>query len=143
MRGEIPSTSAASAEVSPAKYRSLTSFAAELVGLGQFAKGLVEGEQIVGTFGGKVSGGQVGRGYIVAAHFPAALEAGLAAGRIHQNPPHGLRGGSEEMSTAVEVLGILHVHEPQVGLMNSTVEPSVCPGRSCANFAAASLRSSS
>ena len=48
----------------------------------------------------------------------AALQPGLAPCRLHQDSPHRLGGRGEEVAAAVPVLGLLHVHQPQVGFMN-------------------------
>ena len=44
----------------------------------------------------------------------------LAPGVFHQDPPHGLRCGSKEMATRIPVLGLLHVDQPNVRLMDQS-----------------------
>ena len=48
----------------------------------------------------------------------AVLLAVSAAGGVHKYPPHGLGGGSEEMSATVLVLGFLDINQPNVRLMH-------------------------
>jgi len=45
-------------------------------------------------------------------------EATLAAGTFDHDPPHGFGGGSEEVAAAVEVLSLLDIDKPDIGVVN-------------------------
>ena len=45
---------------------------------------------------------------------PAVLVAALAAGVLHEDAPHGLRGCGEEVAAAIPALRLIGVHESQV-----------------------------
>jgi hypothetical protein len=42
----------------------------------------------------------------------------LAAAILDQNAPHSFRGSGEEMAAAVPVLGLLDIHQPEVGFVD-------------------------
>ena len=44
----------------------------------------------------------------------------FTTGVLDKNPPHCLRCRSEEVSPTVPVLGLLHVHQPDVGIVNES-----------------------
>ena len=44
--------------------------------------------------------------------------ATLAANLVDQNAPHGLGSGGEKVPATVPVPGLVHVHEPEIGLMD-------------------------
>ena len=46
------------------------------------------------------------------------LEPAFAAGSFDEDAAHGFRRGGEEMAAAVPVLGLFHVHQPQIGFMD-------------------------
>jgi hypothetical protein len=84
------------------------------IGLGQKGKGFVQGEKVLWTLGrSKV-------GFIEILPFPTAavFEAAFAPGGLDQDPAHrhGRRG--VKMPFAFELLGLLHIHEPDVGLVD-------------------------
>src|SRR5262245_24632497 len=79
---------------------------------GELAQGLVQGEDVVlGLRGGHV-------GEFDPPHPPPVFETILAASVLNQNPPHGLGRGGKEVGTTVPVLGLLHINQPQVRLMD-------------------------
>jgi len=54
---------------------------------------------------------------------PGSLEIATVFGTpfavcgIEENPPHRLSSGAKEMPSTVPVLGLIHIHHPDVGLM--------------------------
>src|SRR5262249_21354111 len=48
----------------------------------------------------------------------APFLASLAAGVVDEDAAHGLGSGGEEVAAAVPVLGLVHVHQPQVRLVD-------------------------
>jgi hypothetical protein len=46
------------------------------------------------------------------------LGSPLATGPLHENPPHGLGRGGEEVAAAVPMLGLLRIHQPNVRLVD-------------------------
>src|SRR5262249_40257671 len=83
----------------------------------ELPQGFVEREQVVRLillrFGEQAAGVELD-----APELAAPLVTLLAPRLLDEDPPHGLRGRSEEVAAAVPWLGLIHVHEPDVGLMD-------------------------
>ena len=80
----------------------------------QLGQGLVQGEQVVA--GLPARRGPTRRGPCVPVR-PRAWH-GAAPGALDEDAAHGLGGGGEEVSAAVPMLRFLHVHQPQVRLVD-------------------------
>ena len=63
---------------------------------------------------------QVPVGEVDSLQVPSMLEPLLLACVLHQNPPHGFCRGREEMASAVPVLSLVHIHEPNVRLVDQS-----------------------
>jgi hypothetical protein len=50
--------------------------------------------------------------------FATGLRTGLVAGMLDEDPPHGLGGRSEEVTTAIPALAFRHLHQSQVRLVD-------------------------
>ncbi len=87
---------------------------AGLVPLLQLAEGLVEGQQIVLR--------RTGRDQTLpelhALPVAAALEAGVPAGLLDEDVPHGPGRGVEEVAAALPVNVLFAPHQPQIGLVD-------------------------
>jgi hypothetical protein len=108
----MPSSSAASSTESPPKYRSWTSRAARGVLGGEPLQGVIDGQDFVVV-------GQEARISIRQIN-AVATAAVLAAGILDENAAHGLGSGREEMAAAVPVLRLLHIHQPDIRLVNQS-----------------------
>jgi hypothetical protein len=75
---------------------------------------------------------------------PAAVfDAAFAAGIFHQDSPHGLRRGGEDVAAAGKCCTCSTATSRRYASWTSAVACSVCPGDSRDSFSAASFRSSS
>ncbi len=102
----------------------------------EFFKALIDGKQFFGL--GVCC--QFHRTEVNPVLLAASLQTALISGSIHQNPPHRLGGGGEEVPTAVPVLRTLGVDKPNVSFMDEGSRLQGMIGRlighsSCSQFA--------
>ena len=113
MRLEIPSESAASVCVSPAKKRSLTNSAAcelcfaSLVDASSKASRSTRGDSWTAA---SVAGRHDGP--------PHAAYVPVRRALLDENAPHGLGGSCKEMAPAVPMLGLVNIDQPDVRLVD-------------------------
>ena len=113
---EMPSVSATSGMVRPAKKRSFTTSAADGIEGGESGQGFVERQEVIGA------GLHERTGLIeIDAPFAAAVpDPQLLPGLFNQDAPHGLCGGGEEMAAMIPRLIRGLADEPDIGLMNQS-----------------------
>ena len=86
------------------------------VRVGQCVQGFIHAKNIIDT----VVCDQVGVWKPDPVLLASVLEPLLLACSLHQDPPHGLGRRPEEMPPAVPVLGLLHVHQPHIRLVDQS-----------------------
>ena len=113
MAGEMPSTAAASSSDRPAKNRSFTSSALT----GSWAASWVSASSRASR---SFRGSTDGKRFVQLDALPVAAVLGpsFPPGVLDEDAAHGFGGGGKEVSPAIPVLHLLHVHEPDVGFVD-------------------------
>ena len=114
MRCDSPRETAASRKVRPAKKRRLTSRAASGSSTASRVSASSQRDQLF-VLGVQ---GDFDVVEIDAVAFTASFGTLLVACAIEENPPHRLGSGGKEVASTVPFPGFVHIHKPDVGLMN-------------------------
>jgi hypothetical protein len=80
----------------------------------ELRESLVQGQQVEVRPGAR----RFDVGQLFARVLAAGLEGSLMAGAFHDDAPHRLGRGGEEVATAVPALGRLRVHQPEISLVD-------------------------